>query len=265
MAKCITSVSVEEYRQKYSDWGDVVSLSTPEDIATFIDTFEEAKTLGYRVVKPITKNGKYIFVVSGQNTGYDLIEELNKLVKDESVVSVQNAKLLYGKDKSKGYYYETEDVTCGNDLSGLSRVSTMGYNRTVPSLEEDSSKTDILDDDEPEVATGFMDDDDYAELGIQTVQYTLTEVGSGRSIKISDPKGVILGRSSSKSDFIIESQKVSRKHARVYLSGDVCMVSDFESSNGTFIDGIRVLPLEDKELEEGSILLVGNVEFKFGK
>lgn len=256
MNRVITSISLDEYRRSFSDWEEVKGLNTSEDVATFIDTFEEAKILGYMIAKVISKDGKYIFVTSERSTGFDFMSQLNNLTPDGVMVSAQNVKLLFGKEKSRGFYEEEQSTI--SDLpefdTGVSPQGTEG----------DDNRTGILEEEEDVTATGFMDEDDYAEHGVENTTYNLVQTKTGAIIKIVDARGVTIGRSVSKVDFVVDSINVSRKHARVYINGKDCRVHDFESSNGTFVDGMRVRDT-DVTIPVGGVLLLGDVEFKLAR
>lgn len=73
------------------------------------------------------------------------------------------------------------------------------------------------------------------------------------------PAGLSIGRSAP-SDIIVGGIGVSRAHCLVELAADQLRVSDLNSTNGTFIDDMRV----DRSalLEVGSVLRIGNVLFK---
>ncbi len=57
----------------------------------------------------------------------------------------------------------------------------------------------------------------------------------------------------------IDSVTVSRRHARIVISGNEAIIEDLESKNGTFVDGKAVsgpVPLKDRdEIRTGSVVL----------
>jgi hypothetical protein len=71
--------------------------------------------------------------------------------------------------------------------------------------------------------------------------------------------GLSIGRSAP-SDIIVGGIGVSRAHCLVELAADQLRVSDLNSTNGTYVDDMRV----DRSalLEVGSVLRIGNVLFK---
>ena len=231
MGNYVTVIDLDTYNKEYLNCLEVSSLSTDEDIATFIDTFEYSNILGYNILKVLELDGKYIFVVSNENTGYDLIEEINKLSILNIRVSSQNAKLLFDKSKSRG------------------------YSKGIKVSSEEVSTGD-LDNDSDETATSFINEED-----LPNIKRVLYHKLKGIKIPINDSHGVIIGRSSSQSEYTVANSKVSRKHARVYKEGNKYMVHDFDSANGTYVDGLRVHSDLDRELIPGGILILGNEEF----
>ena len=236
MSDIITKISVEVYNKSFSSFQEVSELSSKEDVATFLDTYEKAGLLGYNIEKVLEKDGRYIFVYSTRNTGFDFFSEINEISTLGFDVTPQNIKMLFGKSLSRGYYSHV--------ISGEDEIST-----------GDLSKND------DEAPTGFMDDDDLTELKGDTTR-VLLHISKGVKLPINDVHGVTIGRSSSKSEYAVANPKVSRLHARVYKNGNKCMVHDFDSVNGTSIDGLRVSSDLDREILAGSTLILGDEEFK---
>ena len=56
-------------------------------------------------------------------------------------------------------------------------------------------------------------------------------------------------------DLTLESARVSREHSRIYRGASGYMVSDLSSTNGTFINGVKV---KDSPLADGDLLTVAN-------
>ncbi len=74
--------------------------------------------------------------------------------------------------------------------------------------------------------------------------------------------GVLVGRDSAKVDLVVEDGSVSRVHARISRYGEQAFViNDLDSSNGTSIDGSPASQAQARELIDGSILALGNLEF----
>ena len=73
------------------------------------------------------------------------------------------------------------------------------------------------------------------------------------------PLGLRIGRTAP-ADIVIADSEISRSHCMVALKGDDVLVSDLNSTNGTFVDGERVTGVV--VLQVGSVLQVGNRTFK---
>ena len=79
---------------------------------------------------------------------------------------------------------------------------------------------------------------------------------------LGKPTGVIIGRNRRNADLIVENPQVGREHARLYISKRELYVKDLSSTNGTFVDGIKVEPQESVRLSDGSTLDLGTVRFR---
>ncbi len=76
---------------------------------------------------------------------------------------------------------------------------------------------------------------------------------------VISPLGLKIGRTAP-ADIVLADSEISRAHCMVALQGDEVLVSDLNSTNGTFIDGERVSGTTT--LPVGSVLQVGNRKFK---
>ncbi len=76
------------------------------------------------------------------------------------------------------------------------------------------------------------------------------------------PDGVTIGRTAP-SDVAIASPEISRKHCRIELRGDVALVSDLGSTNGTFVDGARIdRPMR---LRSGARFMLGSFAIRYDR
>jgi pSer/pThr/pTyr-binding forkhead associated (FHA) protein len=53
---------------------------------------------------------------------------------------------------------------------------------------------------------------------------------------------------------------VSREHARILVSGNTVVVEDLGSTNGIFVNAVRV---DRQELRHGDLVTVGETQFRF--
>src|SRR5206468_11797215 len=58
-------------------------------------------------------------------------------------------------------------------------------------------------------------------------------------------------------DLALQHPLVSRRHAELSVSASGLIVTDLESANGTFIDGVQVLPNQPTRVEPGQTLQIG--------
>lgn len=222
-------------QEKLKNLGDkflpVKSLDTVEDVATLVEVFEIAlteTTSSYIVDVVGDREKNYLFVVSDSPVDtFDFYEFINSRYTGDIIVNCINAKLLFPRGKSRGIF-----------------------------------NGDLVDEEQDEEeATGYMDEDE------------LEDIVSGESLRLLYPKlgaelaitreGTIIGRSSKQSDYVIHGNgNISRKHCKVYRSGNSYFVHNYEPPNGTFVDGIRVQFNQDREIFEGNILMLADEEFR---
>ena len=69
--------------------------------------------------------------------------------------------------------------------------------------------------------------------------------------------------SSSICDYVIDNQAISRSHARISRMGGKYYITDLNSTNGTFINGIRMNSNETRELNDGEEVMIGRIRMRF--
>lgn len=224
-------IAEEEFDRVSGRFTPVNSLSCVEDVATLVEVFELVlMETSAEYVKDVVgdRDGNYLFVTSNDKLcTFDFYEFINSRYSGDVTVNCVNARLMFPRSKSRGMFsgeVEEED------------------------LEEES-------------ATGYMDEDE------------LEDIVTGEVLKLSYPRmgsevnitreGMVIGRSSKQSDFVIHGNgNVSRKHCRVYRSGNSYFVHNYEPPNGTFLDGVRIPFNQERELSQGSVLILADEEFR---
>ncbi len=83
----------------------------------------------------------------------------------------------------------------------------------------------------------------------------------GGEFPLKGDKQLIIGRSS-ELDIVLVEDMVSRKHAKISLSGGKISIEDLGSTNGTFVNGEKV---KTSRLKEGDRILVGTSILKLVK
>jgi predicted component of type VI protein secretion system len=65
-------------------------------------------------------------------------------------------------------------------------------------------------------------------------------------------------------DIPIPDVEISRRHARIFLQGNLVFIEDLGSTNGTFVNGTRIS--SPKELHQGDVItLAENTKFSFSQ
>ena len=73
----------------------------------------------------------------------------------------------------------------------------------------------------------------------------------------------IIGRSMENCEIALNDSFLSSQHARLELQGDVWVLEDLNSTNGTFVNEIEVR--DAASVEEGDIIRVGRVEMRINR
>jgi hypothetical protein len=69
----------------------------------------------------------------------------------------------------------------------------------------------------------------------------------------------VFGRNREKADTVMKNRDVSQIHASVRWDGGQWLLTDF-SRNGTWVDGVRLVPGEQTRLKEGNVIRFSNLE-----
>jgi phage tail-like protein len=64
-------------------------------------------------------------------------------------------------------------------------------------------------------------------------------------------------------DLRLDDQKVSRQHATIHCTDNGCQITDLNSSNGTYVDGEKLLPTIASALIPGSTVKIGSYTLQF--
>ena len=158
-------------------------------------------------------------------------------------------------DKPKDYYehYDNKNVNANN----YSNVNANNYNNV-----NDSEATGLLYDDN---ATTLLVDDNATTLLVEDeVHYpSVFRVSTNENIDINKPV-FRLGKEKSYCDYFVNNNSaVSRSHADIITRGNEYYIMDLNSTNKTYINGVKLVPNEEKELHDGDNVRLGNEEFVF--
>ena len=72
---------------------------------------------------------------------------------------------------------------------------------------------------------------------------------------------ILVGRGKRETDYRIPTTQISRVHACIYLRSNGIFVEDRESTNGTFINSVRLEPLKQERIQVGDLINFANEEF----
>lgn len=77
---------------------------------------------------------------------------------------------------------------------------------------------------------------------------------------MTQPQGMVIGRSADQCELVVPHATVSRRHARLSLAGEALQVEDLGSTNGTAINGVALVAGAPVALHAGSKLRIGDVD-----
>src|SRR5690606_34514045 len=87
-------------------------------------------------------------------------------------------------------------------------------------------------------------------------QYALRFISGkyqGGEVPLPNHKEIVVGRSS-ELDMVLVEDMVSRRHAKLTVTGDQIFIQDLGSTNGTFVNGEKI---KRARLQEGDRILIG--------
>ncbi len=107
------------------------------------------------------------------------------------------------------------------------------------------------------------------EPAMTTSELRITQ--SGRQICLPDSAAVYLGRSDERRSIYPDIDLtqddgalygVSRQHACIYQGDDGAFVEDINSTNGTYVNNQRLVPMQMHPLYDGDLLKLGQLEMQ---
>ena len=112
--------------------------------------------------------------------------------------------------------------------------------------------------------------EEYSNEG-QTTFFGDVPVGTGYKLYALDRRNkkhielnrlpCTIGKLAGYVDFILDHPSVSRVHAKIENEDGRLMLSDMNSTNGVFLNGIRLQPNERREIEEGDEIRFGSLNY----
>ena len=164
------------------------------------------------------------------------------------------ALLMTGRRRDpekKGSTIKKERMNDPEDISSKKRVD-------VSDLWEYEEEINIPEDEEDDLKTMLIDENIYREQRILTGKIK----GKTREIDLAQFP-FIVGKNRENVDLYIDDRSVSRMHARFTLRDEMVFLTDLNSLNGTYKNGIRLEPNELVALEREDEIRFGRCSFVY--
>ena len=145
-------------------------------------------------------------------------------------------------------------ITPGNVYNNSNMPKNRSLNEASENLMQESNETTVLGADNVAINRNTAN--------LANIRPTLIRCKSGERVKICQ-NSFIIGSSFENVDYYIENNNISRKHASILRFEDGFYIQDLGTTNGTFINGVRVTPGRYVKLESGNIIKLAEEEFEF--
>lgn len=126
----------------------------------------------------------------------------------------------------------------------------------MEAVAEETVYSDIEEEDESSGGTVFVD------LSEEEKKVRL-ESETGALLYAMDGESCLIGKKESEADLCFDDPGVSRMHARIFLKGDDYYLEDLNSTNGTFKNGLKLKPYEQKKLSKGDEIKIATRKIFF--
>ncbi|NLC19985.1 MAG: FHA domain-containing protein [Clostridiales bacterium] len=127
-------------------------------------------------------------------------------------------------------------------------------------LNEDFQPTELLTAEEPS-ANGVLADTEAEKKESMPVLKALDNINY-KDIAITNYP-FFIGKLKKNVDFHLESDIVSRYHAKITKEGDSFYLTDLNSTNGTYINDDLLQTYQKKEIKLGDIIAFANIKYQF--
>ena len=111
-----------------------------------------------------------------------------------------------------------------------------------------------------EFDTQLLGIDEHKDIIFQRRCQLIVLEGAGKGKKIDLSKPIIRIGKKEDNDLIVEEKTVSRNHLEIIQTEDSYLLKDLDSTNGTFINDIRV---KEAYLTPGDIIRIGSIRIEF--
>ena len=72
-----------------------------------------------------------------------------------------------------------------------------------------------------------------------------------------------IGRMAGQVDYCVDNPAVGRIHAELTMGPDGYLITDMNTRNGTYVNGIRIEPNTEYPIKSGDRFMLANEEFQF--
>ena len=157
-----------------------------------------------------------------------------KCAKCQTVFEIHNPAFAEKKPKLDGE-------------STASRLEATNIGRPKPKIEDTTEQSEM-----PKRETGKHAAELELPVGKRLSLAIIDGSDAGNVFRIDKPR-VTIGRSGA--DFTLNDTEASRQHAALEIRGDIVLLNDLRSTNGTLVDGRKIT--EPTELQDKSEFQIG--------
>lgn len=230
-----------------------------QNITTQVEfTIEEIIEYGVTVINKSIIEDEKDFPIEDEPTlieGTQIVEEKTNILKR-----------LWDKIRGNKDYVTKDELEDGLELGGdnLDAViepdedfETFDNKSDYDSFGNENENMDRLDVDEDEDKTMLLTGlDCFSLIKLKSVN----DDGDILIVPLSFPYSI--GKKKTANDYSIDSPAISRKHANICMEDNNYFIEDLKSTNGTYVNGVRIKPMEKIEIKEGDIVKLADVELE---
>lgn len=166
------------------------------------------------------------------------------------VVTSSNKNKKAAADREREMRQRIEQQRANNQTS----QKTVAGHVNIPSPSEGAGETSVLGEGRGETTV--------LNAGAQANAYMIRKKTNER-VTVSGPSFTI-GKERSRVNYCIsDNTSVSRCHARIMRKGAQYFVTDMNSTNYTFVNGVKVMPGQEVQLNNGDIVRFADEDFEF--
>ena len=260
-----------------------ISFSVPDKKGTGISfSVPDKKGVGISLHVPDRKKAAVSFDVPDKKGSGMSFQVPDKKAAPAGIVTpeknVEHTPLTIPEGNSANNGVNGEKKGIGKILAGKKSVSRHGKEKGVKNAVPDipavpaspiQPKSDIYADYEKTVFMGeSLPEPDDPDATVCLQNGGLGPIGelirqkTGERITIMQ-SGAVIGSGASADCVIRDNRAISRSHAVIALRNGVFCLTDKHSSNGTEVNGRKLVPEQETEIADGAIIRLADEEFEF--